>query len=239
MAKKATSNENQEIAEEKEFKPTDLEWTDYVLGKLDESEMVEGCPKTDGLRRLVELFIGEIIEVRTECIQPAMIENGNRATVVTKITIDKAGKLVSYQCVADSCSRNTDPPYNQYPPQVAETRALGRCYRLALRLKGVVAVEEKSDNAENVPDDIDDNLKISESQIIGINNLCKNLNINVANFINAGQIKYTYINDIPLSKGTKILKTLNEYRVGTRNVPESIQGYQSNWRDGFVKQEKE
>ncbi len=231
----AKAKEQVEVVEKIPCK-TDVEWTDYVIGHLDESEMSDGCPKTDGLRRLVEKFIGDIVDCNTVCIQPATTDNFNRATVQSSVTISTPdNKTLRYQCVADSCSRNTDPPYNQYPPQVAETRALGRCYRLALRLKGVIALEEKSDNAENVPDDIDENLKISDAQILGINNLCKSLNINIVKFINRGQTQYNSIKDIPLSKATKILRTLNEYRGGSRKILDEMLGYDASWREVFSK----
>ena len=134
--------------EEKIPTPVDVEWTDWVLGQLDSTELDDGAPKVSGLRRMCEKLIGEIVETDLCTVQIPTNDNLLRATVEVTIVIDRHdGKRVKYKDVSDACSKNADPPFNQYPPALAQTRAFGRCLRQALKLN-VVTAEEKSDNAD-------------------------------------------------------------------------------------------
>jgi hypothetical protein len=48
-----------QIVEEQPPKPTDIGWTDYVLGQMDEDKEIDkGNPRTDGLRRIAEKLMG-------------------------------------------------------------------------------------------------------------------------------------------------------------------------------------
>ena len=215
----------------------DVEWNDYVLSKLDEKEKMDGQPVTEGLRRLVELLIGEIIEVDTAIIQSPSPENLHKCVVKSRICIylhekDRPFNRVYFTGCADADTRNCDSPYNAFTTAMAETRALGRAYRQALRIRTNTA-EELSQNAESSADYINNDIKISGTQIKGIDTLCSKLDISVVAFMNSGELKYNKINEVSLNKGIQMLKILNEYKQGSRQIPENIKRYDNTWQDKF------
>jgi len=70
----------------KTVSPNDLEWTDHVLGLLNEDEKISGNPTTDGLRRIFEKVLNcTVIEARPEVVQSPDLANERRATVVYSI----------------------------------------------------------------------------------------------------------------------------------------------------------
>ena len=216
------------------------EWNDYVVSFLKDQEMTNGNPNTDALRRLVELLIGEIIETKTHIIQAPNPENLNRAVVTATISIsvnrsDKSFTRMSYQGSADSDSRNTDSPYNMFPTAMAETRALARAYRQALRIR-TNAAEEMSVNADNMADIVNNDIKITGTQIKAVDKMCSSLDINVEKLINAGELKYSKINEVSINKGTLIMKTLTEFKNKVRQIPEVLLGYEKDWQNTFNKQ---
>ena len=71
---------------------------------------------------------------------------------------------------------------------------------------------------------------ISLPQVNFIDGKCKQLDIDVLNFINAGSEHYASINEVSKKTASKMLATLNEYQTKTKNVPNKIKGYNSNWR---------
>ena len=215
----------------------DPKWSDYVVSQLTDDEMIEGAPKTDGLLRLVEQLIGTILSIDSHVVQAPCPDNMGRATVLVTMLIKSYNESIEvplkYSSAADVCSRNADAPYNQYPVALAGTRALGRCCRLALRLKTATA-EEKSVNAEYASEIDETGDKITEAQIGGINNLCKKLNINIKSFVNMGNTQYKTIHDVSLSTAVKMLKRLNEYRNEEAVVEAAIVGYDTNWKSEFT-----
>ncbi len=213
----------------------DHTWSDWVLSQLKEDELIDGAPKTDGLRRLVEAYVGDIVQMDTNVIQAPNNDNMNTAVVTVRVIIEKEpGTQRIFSGSADASTRNSDPPYNQYPTAIAETRAYGRAFRNALRIRTAVA-EEISKNAEYASETDDGGKKITSPQISGINNLCKMLNINVEKFINSGELKYRSIKEVPLNKATLIMKTLNEYQNQKREtIPETFTGYDKDWRTSFM-----
>ncbi len=228
---------SEEVKTEKQPSLHDPEWSDWVLGQLAEDELINGSPKTDGLRRLLEKYVGEIVDVTTHVMQCPNVENLGRAVVVAKITIDKKDETglirsVRFSGSADVCARNCDAPYNQYPVATAETRALGRAYRQALRVRKAAA-EELSENAEYAAESPEDNMKITDAQINGIESLCKRLNINLQALVNAGTTEYPKITEVSLSKATNMIKLLGDYQRNNKEIPEKFQGYDKSWRSTF------
>ena len=214
----------------------DAHWTEYLLSKLDPDELVEGkFPKVDSLRRLVENYIGEISNVNTSVIQSPNDANGKTAVVLVNIGIQKlGGGYRTYSGCADASIRNCDPPFNQFPTAMAETRAFGRACRQALRIT-TVAAEEVSKNAEETVDIPENDVPITDHQIKGIEKLSKDLDINLEQFVNAGEYQYVSIKQVTRNKGTAIMKTLNEFKNGKRKeVPEKLRGFIKDWRNTFA-----
>jgi len=55
-----------EEAEEVVYTPSDPEWSEYVLDQMHDSELKQGNPTVDGLRRVTERVYGEIVSSTSE-----------------------------------------------------------------------------------------------------------------------------------------------------------------------------
>lgn len=213
-------------------------WSDYVLTLFSESELVDGHPTCDGCRRLVNFLIGPIIESGIAQIIPATEENGKTSTVVFQIKVlvnnddhPLYQKVIHMEDVADCNKYNTDAPYNKYLSAMASTRAEGRILRKILGLKTIVA-EEKSDkeNEEELNDSwsVSEKTMIEPSQEICINVMCKRNNLNVLDYINSGQNKYTSMKEIPYDTAQLMIQELNNIQRGIKEKPQSVGDYEDN-----------
>lgn len=214
---------------------TSVEWNDYVMGLFDAEELQDGSPKCDGLRRVAQLLLGNIVNTDTIVVSAASNDNNHRATVVVKITFDNNGRDITYSGAADSCYDNTDNIYRTYPTAIAETRAESRALRKALNLKTVVAEEVSKVSQLDVGDSSFS--KIQGPQIKAIDVLCKRLNISVEKFINMGTKQYNNIKEIDYDVAIKMLEELNRYQVDSKNSDfktplEAITGYDASWNKG-------
>ena len=63
-----------------------LSWHPFVMSLLDETELNEGYPKADGLRRVGELLLGDIIDSKPIEVFPVNGNSLGRATVSYSIT---------------------------------------------------------------------------------------------------------------------------------------------------------
>ena len=218
------------------------EWHDYVMSKFNSNELIDGNPITAGLRRVAEVVLGEITSTGPVKVFPAQDPNGpGRATVVYEVIIREyeTGNIKRYADTADVWHGNTDDLFCAHPVATASTRAEGRALRKALKLR-VLAAEElaKKDIVEIVqqttarPTDGDWNPqeKISVQQVSFIDTKCRQLDIDVANFINSGTDAYKNINEINKATASKMIKQLNNYQNGEADIPAAITSYKPNWR---------
>jgi len=172
--------------------PTSLEWNDYVLSMFDESELFDGRPTCNGLRRVAELLLGRIVVSRS--VREHVPLDGNsigRSTVVWEVVFED-GSLFSD--VADSWEGNTDDAFCVFATATAATRAEGRALRKALRLRTVAAEEMTKKNTSSIVRSIsqttnvatdgeyDDSQRMTEPQANFIDVKCKQLNLNVVEF---------------------------------------------------------
>lgn len=203
-----------------EHKKPDKDWNDYVLSHLDDTEKQDGNATTDGLRRVAELLLGEIVESESDVLQCPSPDNNFTAVVKHTVTFGyyNTHKQKIFTGVADAHAKNTDKPYDKYLTAVAETRAEGRALRRALGLKKPVADElSKVANEEE-----DDGTKITDFQIKTIKQICKRNNINVDSFINSGKESYANIEDVTHVKAGLMLQQLNKYQQKPTTIPEQI-----------------
>lgn len=203
----------------------DVAWTPYVLSLLQEDEVFEGAPTVDGLRRIAHELLGDVISSVSEVAGSPDGRNGGVATVLHHLTIDcEDGKIRQYSGVADVHDNNTDPEYARFASATAETRAEGRAYKRALRLRKVVTVEELTTVALEAKTESD---KVNDSQLTMIKFLCSKLNINVLKFVNMGEKQYESVHDISHPSAVKMIGVLNKYQQNTSNIPEKVLGYDS------------
>ena len=120
------------------------EWHDYVMAQFEPNELIDGNPVTAGLRRVVEVVLGEVTSTGPTQVFPAQDPNGpGRATVVYTVVLREysTGSIKSYADTADVWHGNTDDLFCAHPVATASTRAEGRALRKALKLR-VLAAEE-------------------------------------------------------------------------------------------------
>lgn len=216
----------------------DIGWTDHVLSLLTDDEKIAGNPTTDGLRRIFELALNCVVtQATSEVVQSPDPSNEKRATVVHTVSyilknIDSDLQDLKYRTVsgaADVYWGNCDKVYRNHPVAVAETRAEGRALRRALKLRKVVAAEEIAASVEDHPDSINVS-KISHNQINFIDVMSQRLNINPKSLIASLNYKTDNIYSLDHEQGVDIIKNLSTYQQNTSMIPDTILGYDSNWR---------
>ena len=218
-------------------KPTihDLEWTDHVLSFLSDDEKIMGNPTTDGLRRIFERVMEcQILEADSKVVQTPSPDNEKRATVEFALTFkpnwvgDGLPEIRRVSGSADVYWGNCDKVFRNHPVAVAETRAEGRALRRALRLRKVVAAEEVAAEIEDHPDH-DSVSKITVNQINFIDVLSKRLDINPTKcFAEMGLNSSLY--ELDHSNGVSIIRQLSSYQQDTSAIPETIKGYEEDWK---------
>ena len=236
-----------EIEEEEESEKTPSitsdEWHDYVMSQFKSNELIDGNPITAGLRRVVEIVLGEVIETGPTQVFPATDPNGpGRATVVYRIVIDEyeSGRTKSYADTADVWHGNTDDLFCAHPVATASTRAEGRALRKALKLrvlaaeelakKDIVSIVQQSVNQQPTDGEWNPDEKISSQQINFIDNKCSQLDIDVMKFVNSGNTNYTSVNGVNKDTAKNMIVELNKYQNQSTKIPPEITGYVSNWR---------
>lgn len=202
------------------------QWHEYVMKQFAPDEIIEGNPTTEGLRRVVSLLLGDIIESSAKCICAPTKDNNYSATVEHKVVINwrdndsyANGDVRTFTEIADVTDRNSsETVFRAYPTATASTRAEGRALRKALKLKHIIAAEE----AEQPSESENDNKPISSNQVVMIKHLAKRNNIDEMKFINSGSLKYGSINEISYTTAHKMLAKLNEYLNDKSKIPSKI-----------------
>lgn len=217
-------------------KMTDPAWNDWVLDKLRPDEKdPQGHPNIDGLRRLVEEILGDIVYSSPDTVVGAETNNQLRATVIHRVKILwKFSPSVlevdirEFGAAADVYPGNTDDEYARYAAATADTRAEARALRKALRLRKVVASEEITSLpvAESGLGDF-----IVKSQEKGIDYLCQKMDIDVLAFINSGARKYKHFSHIRYQTAQQMLEQLNRYQRDMTKIPQELLGYGADWRE--------
>lgn len=219
------------------------EWHEFVMSKFLDSELVEingdKYPNCYGLRRVVELLIGDIVESKPTQIfmsPDSTTNNPGRVTVLYEVCLrshHQDGSLITIGDVAEVFSLNCDDLFLAYPAATACTRAEGRCLRKALKLR-CVAAEEITRNKDvakavrqvtnSAPTDgsYREEDPISGAQTNLLTNKCKEMNIDVLKFINIGEKTYAKLNDVSKKTAINMIKLLNDYQNNSKPIPANI-----------------
>jgi predicted nucleic-acid-binding Zn-ribbon protein len=208
--------------------PTDPEWQDYVLSQfLDGDKDKDGNPSAEACRIVVEKLLGPIVAERVRTVQVPTASNDYRATVEASVSIAWGGDTSDvrvFDDVADVYPGNADPKFAQFPTASAKTKALGRAFKSALKLKRVYTTEEMATGEVPVPGGGFVNL-ITVSQQRFIDKVCRELDINQERFINMGSGKYSHVMQVPRDKAENMIKHLDNYQKNTSTIPQEIRGY--------------
>lgn len=222
------------------------EWHDHVMSQFQDYELVEingeRYPNCYGLRRVVELLIGDIVESKPTNLIISPDSTGNnpgRVTCIYEVTIrdHDTGALKKYGDVAEVFSLNCDDLFLAYPAATAVTRAEGRCLRKLLKVR-CVAAEELTRN-KNVGEAVRAVIKsaptdgsyqaqnedpITGAQIRAIQSRCAAMSIDANKFINMGEKTYSKIEDITKLTASNMIKLLNKYQNNESPIPANILG---------------
>lgn len=227
-----TENVEETLSQQIEERPSiyDYAWTDWVLSKLEDDEFIKihnnKCPTVDAVRRLVEKYIGRIVQIRSIVHQCPNPENWHRATVQVDVSVDDGmgGQVVSG--VSDVNSQNTDKPFCYHAAATAETKAEGRAYKKILRLRKVNTAEEVSANVDYEDETFG---KVTEFQMNFLETLCRDkMNVNVQKVLNKLYPDVNNIKDLRFSEAQTLFKELHSWQqIG---IPEDVKGYDNNWR---------
>lgn len=138
------------------------EWQDYIMAQFREDELVDGCPKCNGMRRIAQLVLGDIISSKP--VQIFVVGHEPRTvTVAYEIVFDwKLNTVVDYGNImnmssdtrvfgglADCTEEKT--VYGRHPAATAESKAEARALRKALALNVVTAEEKLTGADEEMP----------------------------------------------------------------------------------------
>lgn len=214
------------------------DWHDYAMSLFEEDELMNGHPLVTGLRRVSEVVLGQIMySGPTQVFPVTRDDHHGRATVVFTVRFANGSE---YSEVADAWEGNTDDTFCAYAVAIASTRAEARALRKALKIKGVAAEElTKKDTAKIVRDiskqtnstggDYDDQGRMSDAQSNFIDIKCKQLDVD------GGKLFKEVFNIDQNRKVSKkvasdIIDRLNEYQRDKSSIPESIVGYNEEWR---------
>jgi hypothetical protein len=204
------------------------EWREYVFSQIDKEDMMDGFPSADALMWATEEFVGEIAGIHTEVIQAPSPDNERRATVSVSVTIDNK----TFTASADAYNGNVGGNYGTHPVATAETRALGRCLRRLLKLKKTITAEEGSKPDNNLDGLFDDKGKvkgkINDTQITGIDGMCKRININFQKFLTKNHPELDNIREVSHVDAKLILSQLSAHQ--NDGAPKDIEGYEESWK---------
>lgn len=223
-----------EINPEMELHPDHPEWHSFVMKQFLPDEIFNGAPTVAGMRRMVGQVLGTILENSSFIVQPPNKNNGYHSVASCKLTIlrnkhtnDSAPFEIYIQDCADIYHESPDCVFTKFSSAFACTRAEGRALRKALQLKTVCAEElTTEDNQEIAMSELTDETKISQTQILTINLLCKRANINANKLVNSGSKQFSQTKDIPRKYALNIIGFLNKVVNGSQEAPEEFSGFE-------------
>lgn len=210
------------------------EWHDYVMSQFVPEELdPHGNPKIDGLRRVAEGLLGEIIESR-----PVQSSSSPGLAAVNWLLViswvgdnpyeDNGGTLPTrtFGAFADACDGNCKSPYNKFLASLADTRAEAKCLRRALRLRCIAAEEAELGETNTFEEKVSDGSYKGESPI---NETQKATIVTVAlrNGIDENRLVESMFPGKTLEKLNKenaasVIVALNKYQSNVKNGSEEI-----------------
>jgi hypothetical protein len=213
---------------------TDPRWTDYVISHFANSELRDGMPTCDGLRRVFRLLVGDIMSVNMQVIKAPTIQDPS-ATVGCQMTYRKLCKKCTgtFQIsdVFDVNPENTPWPYNKAPVASAATKAEARVLRKSLGLNKIYAseeIQEGLDAIQSISDSVsDDNKPIADNAKTAIMTMSQRLGIDVAKLLSTMEFEEDKVIDqLSYKESHQVISKLNVFTRGLDNggeeVPETI-----------------
>lgn len=190
-------------------------WQDFIISELREDEIIKGNPLHSGLRRLTELYLGDIVSTGPIDVQVSNdINHPGRATVVYEVVIlwklgmppyiqmDHTFEKRTFRAVAECWTGNSPATFSVHPAATAETKAASRAFKTALMLSihtademsndkdPVLVVSEAEEALFGRQNDWTSSMEISSTMKAFIVDRCRELNIDVDKFMNIAHYVY-------------------------------------------------
>jgi len=140
------------------------EWHEYVISQFTPDELVDGCPKCNGMRRVAGQVLGDITNSGATSYQVVNGDGGRCVVVNYSVTIDwkldvpvgytsfgsiGGGGFRTFGGLADCTEDNTI--FGKHPAATAESKAEARALRKALCINVVTAEEKLTGACEEMP----------------------------------------------------------------------------------------
>lgn len=229
---KVEYDQNELSTHPKRPKEHDPEWSEYLLDQLSDSELINGAPTVDGLRRITEKCFGEIIGSRSEIIDTPTAQNNQRCTIKHTLTIAKYG--TSHNIAVDGCVdvlyHKTPYPFKDHLVATADTRAEGKALRRALKIRVITAEELQNEDEQEA---LSSDELVNDQQVLAINQLCKRLDISVVPFVTGEYNKTKTINELRNLEARLLISKLSEFQRTPDDIPKTYIGYNENWKTNF------
>jgi len=235
--------------EEKESAPcwTDPGWDEYAMGFFAPHEKRDGKPLVHGLRRVVKLLVGPILESVPDVVQaPVYGKDGVMtvpAVVKHRVRVMANGPAVGgfgnhcemvYGACADvwrvgdgPTDGNTDKLFARFGSATAETRAEARCLRKLLGIRTAAAEEMAELKSQEAKEAF-----ITSTQLAFIDNIGRRMDLNIWKFLNSGKSgqKYSKPSEIPCETAESMCEAVAALQ---RKLPlkDSMKGYDENWKN--------
>lgn len=213
------------------------EWNDYVMRQFSNDELENGNPVRDGLQRVAERLIGPIANREIISFVAASKENYGEATVHIRLTFVVQnethalyGQRVTEDGIANVSSTNTPAPFNFHQPGSAASKAEAQALRKALRLRRIISADEVTPEDALGYNAFVPDVAITQEHINILDLLCRKLNINLLEFINVGEAKYVYVEQVPGGVAQRMIQFLGEVQSGHKTSP-CKNAYDPGWRE--------
>lgn len=222
------------------------EWHDFVMNQFMRSELNNGYPKTDGLRRVAQILLGPIYDSGPVVLQLPTIysitgEGQSRNTTFQPAVVrydiiigwhrdgrDENGRFLTrrFSDVAEINNLNTTKEFIMHATASAATKAEGRALRKALQLRTLSAEEMeiplKKEEAESQNFDELSSDKVKVDQMNFIDMFARRLDINLAKLLEKEGIK-----ELNQENCLSLIEKLKIMRQSKESIDESIKGYKS------------
>lgn len=199
--------------------PTMPEWASFVMGQFKDDELEGENPKVDGLRRVAEKLVGTIVEEGCDLISAPTIENQNRACVKAWVVFQSGQTKKRFEGLADVYEGNCDGSFARFPTSTAESRAKGRCFRAALKLRRVLAAEEVTGAVPLAGAQGGEAINPGQVSIIQI--MADRLRVSIPALLKHLEIGKTDLNALTSTEALLVVKNLNTLQE-TGHVPASL-----------------
>lgn len=207
---------DKEPGETPEFASTG--WTEYVLSVLDsEKELDNGNPRTDGLRRVAHVLLGNF-NIETTIFDSPNWNNGFRATIKVSLHFLDSGKKIDG--AADVFTGNTDQKFAKYAIATAETRAEGRALRKALLLSKTVTAEEISDVSNDESNGM--NGRINLQMLNSLYLMSERAKLDLDKLLQKNGINVDSHQELTEEQGYKIANLISTYQKSADGVPQDL-----------------